>query len=117
MLPVDHRRFEQPDETLHYPGAAFERLTLTDGDVWRYTFDPGWRYSTDVPPVDGSILCPEPHLMYHIAGRMGFRMQDGAVLEAGPGEVTSLPPGHDAWVIGDEPAVAVDFVGVTLEGS
>ena len=117
MLPVEHRRFDDPDETLPYPGATFELLNLASGPVYRYTFDPGWRYSTDVPPEDGSVLCPEPHLMYHVAGRLGLRTADGTVLEAGPGEVTSLPGNHDAWVIGDEPAVVVDFFGVMPEAA
>ena len=115
MLPVEHRRFDDPDEVLPYPGAAFELLYLASGAVNRYTFDPGWRYSTDVPPEEGSVLCPEPHLMYHVSGRLGFRTDQGDVLEAGPGDVTSLPANHDAWVIGDERAVAVDFFGVTPE--
>jgi hypothetical protein len=63
------------------------------------------------------VLCPEPHLLYHVAGRLGLRTADGTLLEAGPGEVTSLPGDHDAWVIGDEPVVVVDFFGVMSEAA
>jgi hypothetical protein len=107
MLPIEHRRFDDPDETLPYPGATFELLSLAGGPVYRYTFEPGWRYSTDIPPEDRSELCPEPHLLYQVAGRSGPRTCEGEVVEAGPGEVTSLPGDHDAWVIGDERAVVV----------
>jgi len=66
-------------------------------------FEPGWRWSNDVKPIAGTESCEAPHLQYHVSGRLGIRMDDGAELTAGPGDITSLPSGHDAWVVGDEP--------------
>jgi mannose-6-phosphate isomerase-like protein (cupin superfamily) len=70
----------------------------------RATFPPGWRWSTAV----GARSCPERHLGYLVSGRMRFVMESGDELEAGSGDVYLIPPGHDAWVVGDEPCVALD---------
>lgn len=71
----------------------------------RATFEPGWRWS-DHATTDS---CEERHLGYLIAGRMRFRMRDGSELEAGAGDVYLIPPGHDAWVVGEEPCIALDL--------
>ena len=71
----------------------------------RATFEPGWRWS-DHATTDS---CEERHLGYLIAGRMRFRMRDGSELEAGAGDVYLIPPGHDAWVVGEEPCSALDL--------
>jgi hypothetical protein len=75
------------------------------------TFEPGWTWSSDIKPIAQTDTCEAPHLMYCISGRMGIRMSDGTEGEIGPGDVASITPGHDAWVVGDEPCIAVDFGG------
>jgi hypothetical protein len=75
------------------------------------TFEPGWRWSDDVKPIAKTDSCEATHLLYVISGRMGVRMSDGTEGEVGPGDVASIEPGHDAWVIGDEPCISVDFGG------
>lgn len=75
------------------------------------TFEPGWRWSEDVKPIAMTDACQAPHLLYCISGRMGVRMDDGTEGEIGPGDVVSIAPGHDAWTVGDEPCIAVDFGG------
>ncbi len=77
------------------------------------TFEPGWRWSNDVKPIAGTDSCEAPHFQYHVSGQLAIRMDDGTELVAGPGDVTSLPSGHDAWVIGDEPVVVVDWYGAS----
>jgi hypothetical protein len=68
----------------------------------------------DVKPVAGTDLCQAPHQQYQLSGRMHVVMADGTEVDSGPGDVTSLPPGHDAWVVGDEPVVAIDWHGASV---
>jgi quercetin dioxygenase-like cupin family protein len=75
------------------------------------TFEPGWRWSEHLQPIAKTDSCQAPHLLYCVSGRMGIRMDDGTEGEIGPGDVVSIAPGHDAWTIGDEPCIAVDFGG------
>jgi hypothetical protein len=75
------------------------------------TFEPGWRWSEDVKPIAKTDNCQAPHLIYCISGRMAIRMADGTEGEIGPGDVVSIAPGHDAWTVGDEACIAVDFGG------
>ena len=86
-------------------------VTLGDFTLGRGVFEPGWRWSNDVKPIAGTGSCEAPHFQYHVSGQLAIRMDDGAEMVAGPGDVTSLPSGHDAWVVGDEPAVVVDWYG------
>jgi class 3 adenylate cyclase len=73
------------------------------------TYEPGWRWSVDVKPIAGTQACQFHHVGVTMSGRLRVQMQDGVELELGPGEVFEIPPGHDAWVVGDEPWVSVDF--------
>ena len=75
-----------------------------------FTLQPGWRWSQDVKPLAGTELCEAPHFQYHLQGTLHIVMSDGAEFDARPGDVTALPQGHDAWVVGDEPVVVVDLV-------
>ena len=75
----------------------------------RATFEPGWRWSEDQASATEGQLCSQRHLGYLISGRMRFRMDDGTEVEAAAGDVYLIPPGHDAWVVGDQPCVALDL--------
>jgi SnoaL-like domain len=110
---TEHKSFLQPDETRAFPNGKAEILSIGDADVGRMTFQPGWRWSNDVKPVAGTDSCEAPHFQYHVSGRLAIRMDDSTEITAGPGDVTSLPSGHDAWVVGDEPVVVVDFYGAS----
>jgi len=72
-------------------------------------FEPGWRWSTDVAPIAGTTSCEIRHLGYIVSGRMGIRQDDGNEFEIGPGDMFDVPSGHDAWVVGSEPCVALDI--------
>lgn len=110
---TEHKTFQEPEETRYFPNGKAEILSIGESEVGRMTFMPGWRWSNDVRPIAGAASCEAPHFQYHVSGRLGIRMDDGTEMIAGPGDVTSLPSGHDAWVVGDEPAVVVDFYGAS----
>jgi hypothetical protein len=76
-------------------------------------FEPGWRWSNDIKPIAKTNSCEAPHFQYHVSGRLAIKMDDGTEFIAGPGDITSLPSGHDAWVVGDEPVVTVDWFGAS----
>jgi hypothetical protein len=113
--PLEHMTFEKPDEVREGDNWRLELLNLAGGaQVGRITLQPGWRWTEDVKPVAGTDLCQAPHQQYQVSGRLHVTMADGTELDVGPGEVTSLPPGHDAWVVGDEPVVAIDWHGASV---
>lgn len=110
---TEHKTFAKPDEIREFPRGRMEILNLGEREVGRLVLQPGWRWSNDVKPIAKTASCEAPHLQYHISGKLGIKMDDGTELVAGPGDVTSLPSGHDAWVIGDEPVVVVDWFGAS----
>jgi hypothetical protein len=110
---IEQRAFDDPDEVREFPNGRAEILKVGGGEVGRYVFEPGWRWSNDVRPIAGTHSCQVPHFQYHVSGRLGVRMDDGTELVAGPGEITSFPPGHDGWVVGDEPVVVIDWYGAS----
>ena len=113
MQSSEHRTFGAADEVREFPHGRAEILRVGEGEVGRLVLQPGCRWSNDVQPLAKTASCEAPHFQYHVSGRLGIRMDDGAQFEAGPGDVTSLPSGHDAWVIGDEPVVVVDWFGAS----
>ena len=110
---TEHRSYAEPDEVREFPHGRAEILKVGGAEIGRLVLQPGWRWSNDVKPLAGTDLCEAPHMQYHVSGRLGVRMGDGTEFEAGPGDVTSLPQGHDAWVVGDEPVVVVDWYGAS----
>jgi hypothetical protein len=110
---TEHRSFVTPDETREFPHGKAEILQVGDAEIGRLTFQPGWRWSTDLKSIAGTDSCEAPHFQYHLSGRLAILMDDGHEFVAEPGDVTSLPSGHDAWVVGDEPVVVVDWYGAS----
>jgi hypothetical protein len=108
---TEHKTFGSPDETREFPNGRAEILNVGGGQVGRLTFQPGWRWSSDVKPIAGTASCQAPHLQYHAGGGLAISMDDGTGFIAGPGDVTALPSGHDAWAGGDEPVVTVGWFG------
>lgn len=112
---LELRSFDEPDEVREGDNWRLELLNLAGGaQVGRITLQPGWRWTEHVRPVAGTDLCQAPHQQYQIAGRVHVVLPDGTEIDSGPGDVMSLPPGHDAWVVGDEAAVAVDWQGASV---
>ena len=110
---VEHVSFQEPTEVREFPHGRLELVDTAGGQIGRLTLEPGWRWSEHVKPIAGTDSCQAPHLQYHVAGRLMIRMDDGTEFETGPGDITSLPQGHDAWVLGDEPVVTVDWFGAS----
>jgi hypothetical protein len=107
---MEVKSFDAPDEVRPFEGNGHADVVNIGGRVvGRGTFEPGWRWSENVKPIAGTDSCQVSHLGYIVSGRMGVRMDDGTEAEAGPGDVFALAPGHDAWVIGDQACVALDF--------
>jgi mannose-6-phosphate isomerase-like protein (cupin superfamily) len=113
--PLEHVAMEKPDEVREGDNWRMELVNLAgDAQIGRVTLQPGWRWTQDVKPVAGTDLCMAPHQQYMISGHIHVAMKDGTEFDVGPGEVASIPPGHDAWVTGNEPAVAIDWQGASV---
>ena len=111
MEKTEYKNLSAPDETRSFENGKMELVNIGGGAVGRATFEPGWRWSNDVKPIAGTDLCEAPHFMYQISGVMHIQMQDGTEFEMKPGDVAVVPPGHDAWVVGNEPVVVIDWSG------
>ncbi len=103
------KNVEEPDERRAMDHGALEVVNLPGATIARAVFQPGWRWSTDVAPSVGTSSCQVAHIGYVVSGGFHVRMDDGREHDLGPGDAHVVAPGHDAWVIGDEPCVIVDF--------
>ena len=110
---TEHRDLNHPDETRAFEKGQLDLISIGGGQVGRLTLEPGWRWSEHVKPLAGTEWCEAPHFQYHVAGKLHIVMSDGTEFDAVPGDVTLLPSGHDAWVVGDEPVVVVDWHGAS----
>src|SRR3954451_20068873 len=110
MADVEVKDFDSPDETRQFEGNGHADVVELGGlPVSRGTFEPGWKWSTNLKPIAGTDSCQVHHLGYCVSGRMKVTMDDGSEQEIAPGETASIPPGHDAEVVGDEACVWIDF--------
>jgi class 3 adenylate cyclase len=109
MARLQRKRFSDPDDVRLVPNGRVDVVELDDRVVGRLSYDPGWRWSKDIKPIAGTETCQFHHLGITLSGRARIALPDGLELEVGPGDVFEIPPGHDAWVVGDEPWVSVDF--------
>jgi hypothetical protein len=112
MEKAQLKSFAKPDEIREFPKGRLELIRVGGATVGRAIFDPGWRWSTSVQPIVKTKSCDAPHFQYHVSGILKVLMDDGTEFECHPGDVSLLPSGHDAWVVGEEPAVVVDFQGM-----
>src|SRR5712691_650065 len=109
MPGIEKRNFESPDE-VRPAGTGEGRIVSLGGLAWgKGTLPPGWRWSKDVKPITKTDSCQAPHLLYVISGRMHVVLNDGSEDEFGPGDLGLIPPGHDAWVVGNQPLVNIDI--------
>ncbi len=115
-MRLQRRRFTESSDVRTIPRGRIDVVELDDTVVGRMTYEPGWRWSVDVQPIAGTATCQYHHLGVTLSGRVRAQMTDGTELEIGPGDVFEIPPGHDAWVVGDEPWVCVDFEAMRTYG-
>lgn len=109
----EQKNFATPDETRTFERGLVELVDIAGTQIGRLTLQPGWRWSEHVKPIAGTDLCEAPHFQYHVQGTLRVQMADGTEFDAHAGDVTALPHGHDAWVVGDEPVVVVDWWGAS----
>lgn len=114
MSELIRKSLDTPDEVRPFRAGTgrLELVQLDAGPIGRATFQPGWRWSNDVKPIAGTESCQAAHACYFLSGRMRVVMADtGEERDYGPGDVGVMAPGHDAWILGDEPCVVIDWQG------
>ena len=105
------KRFEEAAESIRFPNGHEQVVDVLGTAVGLATFEPGWRWSNDVRPLTGAESCPRNHAGYVVSGRLHVELNDGTTLDLAGGDAFEIPPGHDAWVVGDEPCVMLDWTG------
>ena len=113
-MQLRRKRFDRPDEIRRVEKAHIELVELGELTIGRAIFEPGWRWSEHVKPIVGTESCQVHHLGYVVSGHLHIEMTDGASMDVMGGDAFEIPPGHDAWVIGDEPWISVDWAGRRL---
>ncbi|HXT86049.1 MAG TPA: cupin domain-containing protein [Verrucomicrobiae bacterium] len=111
MLDVILKRFEQPDEVRRFEKGRFELIHIGGMAIGRASYEPGWKWSEHVGKGIGEQSCAVEHVGMVISGRATAAMDDGRVIEMKAGDVFYIAPGHDSWVVGDEPYVSLHFLG------
>ena len=110
--PMIAKSLDLPEETRPFASHGhMDVVQLGDTTVGRGIFEAGWRWSECVKPIAGTDSCQAPHSCYFVSGRMKVVMDDGEEMEYGPGDFAIMAPGHDAWILGDEACVVVDWQG------
>jgi len=109
MSTIQSKSFNTPDETRTPDKTRVEIVNLGGMEIGRFTFEPGWTWSSCIKPVVGTDSCQAEHVGIISSGRLHVLHDDGTEAEAGPGDVYHIAPGHDAWVVGDEAVVAFEF--------
>jgi quercetin dioxygenase-like cupin family protein len=105
------KRFAVPDERRDFVKGNFELLRVGNMTVGRASYEPGWKWSEHVGPTVGSTSCNVDHVGMVVTGRAMVRMDDGREFQLTPGDVFAIGPGHDSWVVGNEPYVSLHFIG------
>jgi hypothetical protein len=106
------KAFAKPDEVREFPKGLVELVKVGGATVGRAVLQPGWSWSSSIKPIAKTKSCEAAHFQYHVAGTLRVRMDDGSEFDCKAGDVSHLPPGHDAWVVGNEPVIVVDFQGM-----
>ena len=112
MKRMEVRNFASPNEVRNVDNGRLELIKINGTTIGRATLKPGWRWSKSVQPIVKTKSCRAPHFQYHVSGKLKVVMDDGTEKILKAGDVSLVPPGHDAWVLGDESVVIVDFQGM-----
>jgi len=114
MKKAERKDFKSPDEVRTFEKGKMELLNFGEGVVGLARLEPGWRWSLHVKPIAKTKLCEVPHFQYQISGQLHVVMENGDEFDIFPGQVSCLPPGHDAWVVGNEPAIILEWSGAKI---
>jgi hypothetical protein len=112
MSRTRSRNLDEPDESLAFDHGKVDWVVIADQTVGRTIHEPGWRWSTHIRPIVGGDWCQSRHVGAVISGRMHVITDDGDEFDVGPYDVIDVAPGHDAWVVGDDPVIQVEWSGV-----
>jgi ethanolamine utilization protein EutQ (cupin superfamily) len=112
MTKLQKKSLDKPDDVWTFEKGKLEVVDLGEVVVGRSTLEPGWSWEKCVKPVVKTNSCQVQHIGYMISGKMKVVMDDGPEQEYGPGDVRFIPAGHNAWVLGNEPVVNIDFMGI-----
>jgi hypothetical protein len=112
MANLEAKSLSKPDEVRTFDKGKLEIVNIGGRTVGRATLQPGWKWSDSVKPLVKTKSCEAPHFQYHVSGALKIKMDDGTEKVCRAGDVSMLGSGHDAWVVGDEPVVIVDFQGM-----
>ena len=112
MEKVVIKNFAKPDEVRNFGKGKLELVKVNGGLIGKGTFEPGWKWSEHVKPIAKTDLCEAPHFQYVVSGEMKLVTADGAEYTIKGGDVIKIGAGHDAWVVGNEKVVVVDFQGM-----
>jgi hypothetical protein len=113
LTRIEYKNLSQPDEKRSFDKGQVELASVGGITFGRATLQPGWKWSTCVKPIAKTKSCEASHLQYHISGKLHVVMDDGTTADFGPGDISNILPGHDAWVVGNEPVVIIDITGMT----
>jgi quercetin dioxygenase-like cupin family protein len=113
MTGLVRKSLDSPEEVRNFEAGTghLDLVNLDGGAVGRAIFEPGWRWSLHVKPIAKTSSCQSAHTAYFVTGRMRVVMDDGEEMEYGPGDLAIMAPGHDAWTVGYEPCVVIDWQG------
>jgi hypothetical protein len=114
MANYEVKSMSKSGEIKEMKRAKLEAVSIGEAKVARFVLKKGWKWSTDIKPLVNTEWCEAPHFQYQISGRLHMKLRDGTEFEIGPGDVSSVPPGHDAWVIGDEPAIGIEWTATEI---
>lgn len=114
MAKTEKKSLSRPDETRPFAKGRMEVVKVGELTFGKATFEPGWKWSECVKPIAKTASCMVHHNGYVVSGRMRIKMDDGSEVEVGPGDVFVSPPGHDAWIVGNEPCVVYDVSGAAV---
>jgi len=112
VASAELKSLDKPDEVREFSQGRLELAKIGGATVGRAVLQPGWRWSNSVQPLVKTKSCETTHFQYHVAGVLRVRMDNGSEFDCKAGDVSLIPPGHDAWVVGNEPVVVVDFQGM-----
>lgn len=112
MARIQRKRFDEPDEVVSFDHGHADLFQIGEWTLGRGVLEPGWRWSEHVKPIVSTEWCMSHHTGLQFSGRLHVLMADGSETEIGPGDIYDIPPGHDAWVLGDEPCVSFEFSGI-----